>query len=556
MDPSHSVRPRLHKSLLCLMAFILSFWSTLPKAHAETKGPTTSHAAEGLLGFSNLIVRLEGEDKIGMAGSDFRIYIIEELRSAGLNVVGAESLVFGKDNSDKAEFLLGGTIRELDCMPRRDVMHCRIGIEWQVLDVRRDQVVYKVMIRDARYWVTPAERKALPKQLVLGALSRLSHRPGFRQALRRKKVEPSPSYAALNYRECDQESVAMPEASEQVLAATVLVRSGKAFGSGFFLSSDGLVLTAAHVINSPDIELQLPDGRVLKAHVLRVHPKKDVALLRTRVDESQPCLALALEPQKPGSDIYAIGSPASQELSFSLTRGIISGLRILDGAKFLQTDASISPGNSGGPLIDNQGRATGIVSWKLAHDAIEGVAFGIPIAVALDALGLHGAEKTDSKLLNAKAIVGTAAFGQPSAKLVVDDSDPIPNLDPNAKRAQGPRTGSQPNQTRDSTHHTTSAAAQVLRWTGVVTGIAGAVVVIASTSSFDRDSMMQEDIDRLRLQNDLGWVGLAVGSGLFGLSFILPSETESTTPQAKRKPATRATLAIRPDASVRLGVTF
>lgn len=102
------------------------------------------------IGVSNLVVRLESQDSIGIVGADYKIRLLERLRERGFMAVGAENLVFEKDESRRAEFRLGGIVRELDCMPvRRGVVNCSLGVEWQLLDVARDAVVYKLLARSA-----------------------------------------------------------------------------------------------------------------------------------------------------------------------------------------------------------------------------------------------------------------------------------------------------------------------------------------------------------------------------------------------------------------------
>jgi serine protease Do len=86
--------------------------------------------------------------------------------------------------------------------------------------------------------------------------------------------------------------------------------------------------------------------------------------------------------------VFAVGSPLGGELSWSVSRGVISGVRDLDGRQLLQTDASLNPGNSGGPLIDSHLRVLGIVSFKVAGDGIEGIGFGVPADVVEERLGL------------------------------------------------------------------------------------------------------------------------------------------------------------------------
>jgi len=105
--------------------------------------------AQRSIGFSNLVFRLAGADEIGVADQDFRVHILEDLRGRGLNAVGAENLVFGSDHGGAADLVLGGTVTELTCQggnAYRNVS-CRMGIEWQVLDVASDVVIYKVLSR-------------------------------------------------------------------------------------------------------------------------------------------------------------------------------------------------------------------------------------------------------------------------------------------------------------------------------------------------------------------------------------------------------------------------
>jgi hypothetical protein len=102
---------------------------------ALTLVPQVARAEEHevAIGFSNLVARLDGTDDIGFAKAEYRVYILEALRSAGLNAVGAESLVFSRDESERADLILGGTVRELACRSTGATRACRIGIVWEVL---------------------------------------------------------------------------------------------------------------------------------------------------------------------------------------------------------------------------------------------------------------------------------------------------------------------------------------------------------------------------------------------------------------------------------------
>src|SRR5262245_23522495 len=101
-------RPRLRSALVvCAALAVLGAVRPVRAREADPRPPA--------FGFSKLIVRLDKGDVFGVAGRDFLVYIIEELRRLHVNAVGAENLVFGKDLSDSAEYLLGGTLFDLDC---------------------------------------------------------------------------------------------------------------------------------------------------------------------------------------------------------------------------------------------------------------------------------------------------------------------------------------------------------------------------------------------------------------------------------------------------------
>ena len=89
-------------------------------------------------------------------------------------------------------------------------------------------------------------------------------------------------------------------------------------------------------------------------------------------------------------DIYAIGTPKMEDLSQTISRGIVSGFRSQEnGTRLIQTDASVNAGNSGGALVDAKGKLVGIVNAKLVGVGIEGVAFAIPVATMNSALGIE-----------------------------------------------------------------------------------------------------------------------------------------------------------------------
>jgi serine protease Do len=161
----------------------------------------------------------------------------------------------------------------------------------------------------------------------------------------------------------------------------------KGQGSGFIVSADGLILTNAHVVrDAKEVTVKLADRREYSAKVLGSDPATDIAVLRISA-KSLPVVRFGDPRQlQVGDPVLAIGAPYGFEQS--ATAGIVSAKgRSLPGdavVPFIQTDAAVNPGNSGGPLFDGAGGVVGINSQIYSQSGgYQGLAFAIPIDVAL-----------------------------------------------------------------------------------------------------------------------------------------------------------------------------
>ncbi|RUM33590.1 MAG: serine protease, partial [Desulfobulbus sp.] len=161
----------------------------------------------------------------------------------------------------------------------------------------------------------------------------------------------------------------------------------KAAGSGFIISSDGMILTNNHVVEDADtIKVRLADEREFTAKVIGTDPQSDVALIK--IDgHNLPTLPLGNSDKlEVGEWVIAIGSPF--ELSQTVTVGVVSAkgrsrLGINDYENFIQTDAAINPGNSGGPLLNIHGEAVGINTAIFSRSGgYMGIGFAIPVNMA------------------------------------------------------------------------------------------------------------------------------------------------------------------------------
>ena len=156
-------------------------------------------------------------------------------------------------------------------------------------------------------------------------------------------------------------------------------------GSGFIISSDGLILTNAHVVNGADeITVRLTDDREFRGKVLGLDTQTDIAVVKINAKDLPYVRLGNSDNVKVGEWVAAIGSPFG--LTNSVTAGIVSAksrnLPDENLVPFIQTDVAINPGNSGGPLFNSYGEVIGIVSAKYSsysNTTVEGIGFAIPI---------------------------------------------------------------------------------------------------------------------------------------------------------------------------------
>lgn len=197
---------------------------------------------------------------------------------------------------------------------------------------------------------------------------------------------------------------------ERLMDAVVVVRPPDSVGTGFFVTKNGLIVTNQHVVGDNDtVGIELRDGRKLTGKVLGVADGVDLALVSVPV-KAPHWLRLA-KPNETvvGMEVIAIGT--AMGLSWSVSRGIVSGLREMDQEKLVQTDAAINPGNSGGPLINKRtGRVLGVNTKGVSKAVAEGINFAITadtVRKALAADRMFGKQKAKSNKGNHPHIQGS-----------------------------------------------------------------------------------------------------------------------------------------------------
>lgn len=273
----------------------------------------------------------------------------------------------------------------------RETMSCAIKTKWQIADAY-GTILFDSTVASASgiFTVCADTFHSDPYSATLARVTNDALEASMHTVLLNTKAQELLN-ATSQESETPQEALvikkptAHPTNLEEAIAACVTVaatngKEQKWHGSGFYISQDGYIITNYHVVASAtNIQIFNSDGQKFTATVARKNEVADLALLKI---DATPSTAFELPTTKGynvGIDVYAIGTPTSQELGQTLSKGIISGNRKGEaGNEVIQTDVSVSGGNSGGALINKQVELLGVVNAKLVGIGVEGIAFAIP----------------------------------------------------------------------------------------------------------------------------------------------------------------------------------
>ena len=221
----------------------------------------------------------------------------------------------------------------------------------------------------------------------------------------------------------DDEAVAgVEQAKHSVVVIRVQTPQGSGTGTGIIMTSDGYIATNHHVIeDATEIKVTFYDGAVMQAELIGSSEMDDLAVIKVKATGLPAATFGDSDQCYVGQTVYAIGTPASPEFGWTTTKGIISYKNrevkmydetdgtLLKKLRLLQTDTTVNPGNSGGPLINTKGEVVGVVSMKLS-DGFEGIGFAIPSDGAveiLEAIMTYGnADSINSSLSHKRPMLG------------------------------------------------------------------------------------------------------------------------------------------------------
>jgi serine protease Do len=295
----------------------------------------------------------------------------EELSKVGYTVAGDPNELFSDTSDIKADLEVGALVTDLV------VTHCHesdgaalggvfMKVKWEVYSPLAKQVVFQVITEGSSQNLDKADVYRPSDRLMNAfrlATDNLLAEQGFHDLL----VASAQQQAATPSTEPRYELTRLPFVTGGVAknvgalrSSVTTVYSAVGTGSGFFISTNGYLITNQHVVgDSKYVKIKLLTGRELVGEVLVTKRIRDVALIKTEPIE---ITALAVRDGDPnvGDDVYVLGSPFGEKFQGTLTKGVLSGYRELDGIRYLQSDVAVLPGNSGGPLIDNAGAVVGI----------------------------------------------------------------------------------------------------------------------------------------------------------------------------------------------------
>lgn len=212
--------------------------------------------------------------------------------------------------------------------------------------------------------------------------------------------------------------------AKRVAPAVVVIEGntddGHVAGSGFIVSKTGDIVTNLHVIKDlRTARVHLPDGQIFDSvSVVAIDERRDLAVIRIAAFDLSVLDLGNSNSVAVGERVVVVGNPRG--LEGTVTAGILSAVRDSDGFKVLQTDAAVNPGNSGGPLVNDRGRAIGVVSFKLR--SAEWLNFAIPIN---DVRGLLNTLHEPMSLEQVRKNLGSESISQyqdngPSLKETLD----------------------------------------------------------------------------------------------------------------------------------------
>jgi S1-C subfamily serine protease len=335
---------------------------------------------------------------VNVNDSDFTDRFREELKVANYEVVGNPDSLFEDESEWKAELLVAGLVNDLkmnlhfplagmgNLVDSKGSVY--LQVEWQIYSRLERKVVLKLTTEGSVEQQKTSQNgmeNAISDAFAMAVKNLLGEKRFYDLVVSSggTKMEGKSVTIALKQSDNSRNAVdRMPDIQTSV--ATIF--AGDSMGSGFVVSDDGYLLSDQHVVgDSRYVRIKFSTGIEVNGEVVSINRTRDVALIKCG-QQGLKSLPIERALPKTGEEVYAIGTPLKENLDQTVTKGIVSGFRNLDGINYIQSDVAINPGNSGGPLIDRNGNVIGIAVLK--RENADSLGFFVPIAEAIRALDI------------------------------------------------------------------------------------------------------------------------------------------------------------------------
>jgi len=392
VEPANGTRPIMFKKIISIVPRGKIIGEMRTGAFCSYKGPLCWKS-----------------EKIVVPDAELGDMLRDRLQRSGYTVVGDPDALFEDRSAEKAEFLIAGKIKDVGsniCYPRTgsdDWVTAKGGIymevEWELYSRKTRDVVLRLATegssKEAGASDSFQEIFCRAFDVAVGNLLadvRFYRLVALDEGAPPKEAKDDKKELRVRYRTVADIGGQPATDREGVLGAmrgaVVTVFSGSGHGSGFVISPDGYVLTDEHVVGGAGfVNVKFVTGREVMGQVVRVSKVRDVALIRLEKDVYPYLLLGNTASINVGDEVFCIGTPLSEDLCQTVTKGIISSFRMKNDVKYVQSDVNIHPGNSGGPLVSLDNGVVGMcVSGITFGPYTLGLNYFIPIEEAIKAL--------------------------------------------------------------------------------------------------------------------------------------------------------------------------
>ena len=340
--------------------------------------------------------------RLSLDSEEFTDTFKEELEKFSFKTVGDTSALFEDPSSWKSEILVASLVKELKanvCYPMAGFGNFSsskgeafIKVDWQIYSKLDRAIVHSVTTEGA--FKASSATTGGSDVIILNAFAQAARNLLADDKFRNIVFRGGETVKETTFKNAG--TIVITPGKSQKLTSKIedwkdgiaTVYAGRGHGSGFVIG-ENLIMTNHHVIGeSNTVTVKFGSGFEVKGDVIAYNSARDVAVVKIQAALPRH-FNMVREVPIVGSEIYAVGSPLSDQFSGTVSKGIVSGIRNEAGKSFIQSDVNVRPGSSGGPLVTKDGNVVGItVSGLQINGAGQGVNFFIPIADALDSMGI------------------------------------------------------------------------------------------------------------------------------------------------------------------------